>query len=364
MRVPFVDLARQYRHCEQSLQQAFKRVGESGHYILGPEVKAFEEEFADYCGCKYAVSVGNGSDALLLPLLAMNLGPEDEVITAPNSFCASAWVIVKAGAKLVFSDLDEDTMNLDTEKLEEAVTSKTRALLPVHLTGRIADMEAINTIAERHNLRVIEDAAQAVGARRNGYRAGTLGWCGGFSLHPLKSLHVYGDGGILTTDDPDLAEQVRLLRNHGLEQGVCKVWGINSRLDELQAAFLRVKLPMLDDWNARSREIAKRYIDGLRGKVTTPPLEAHEEPIFHRFMVRHEERDRLASFLAERGVETRINYPVPLHLHPAAREMGFEPGDFPVAEKLANTILSLPLYPELEDHEIDYVIEQVLAFPG
>ncbi len=363
MRVPFVDLARQYKALSPKFHAALDAVGESGHYILGPEVSALETEFARYCGTQFAVSVGNGSDALLLPLLYLGLGPEDEVITAPNSFAASAWVVVKSGARLVFCDVDEQTMNLDPEQVRSAVTPNTRALLPVHLTGRIADMEALGAIANDRALKLIEDSAQAVGARRDGARAGSLGWCAGFSLHPLKNLHGYGDGGLITTNDRALVTWLQKFRNHGLHNGCCEFWGINSRLDEVQAAFLRIKLPLLDSWNDRYRTLAQRYIEGLRDTVDVPKLYSNEEPVFHRFMLRHERRDELKAFLEGRGVETRVNYPIPLHLHPAARNLGYQRGDFPISEKLANSILSLPLYPEMTEVEVDYVIEQILAFP-
>lgn len=362
MRVPFVDLARQYRSLQTQLQEALQRVGESGYYILGPEVGGFETEFSQYCETRFAVGVGNGSDALLLPLLCMELGPEDEVVTAPNSFAASAWVIAKAGARLVFCDVDEETMNLDPELLESSVGPNTRALLPVHLTGRLAAMEKINELAAARGLKVIEDAAQAVGARRHGTRAGAFGWCAGFSLHPLKNLHGYGDGGVITSNDEELVASLKKYRNHGLHQGTCEFWGINSRLDELQAAFMRVKLPLLESWNRRYRDLALRYLDGLEDKVRVPRFESYEEPVFHRFMIRHPQRDRLAEFLQERGVGTRVNYPVPLHLHPAARPHGYARGDFPVTERLADTILSLPLYPEMTEAEVDYVIEQIREF--
>lgn len=360
MRVPFVDLARQFRELQPELQEALRRVGESGMYVLGPENLAFEREFAAYCGSEFAVAVANGSDALLLPLLCLNLGPQDEVITAPNSFVASAWVIHRSGAKIVFCDVEEDSMNLDPELARQAITPNTRALLPVHLTGRVADMEALGQLG----LPVVEDAAQAVGARRHGRRAGSLGWCAGFSLHPLKNLHVYGDGGVITTNDAELVEQLRKLRNHGLQnRDCCEFWGLNSRLDEVQAAFLRCKMPLLDPWTERFRAVAGRYRKALDGKMQVPSEKEGEEQVYHRFMVRHPERDRLADFLLQRGVETRVNYPIPLHLQPAAKSLGYGAGDFPVAEKLARSILSLPCYPELSDAEVDFVIESVLAFP-
>jgi len=363
MQVKFVDLAREYRQLSAAFHECLERVGESGHYILGPEVRGFEEEFAAYCGTRHAISVGNGSDALLLALHCLGVGPGDEVVTAPNSFIASAWVIARTGARIVFCDVRADDMNLDPERLRQVVGPKTRAIIPVHLTGRVARMEEIQAIAASCGARVIEDAAQAVGATRNGRKAGALGWCAGFSLYPLKNLHAYGDGGVVTTNDDELATQLRKYRNHGLrDRDVCEFWGINSRLDELQAAFLRVKLPLLDGWNERFRAIARRYQAALGEHYSLPPWESEEMPVFHRYIIQHPERDRLAAYLQERGVETKVNYPIALHLQPAAAGLGYRRGDFPVCERLCDTILSLPMHAHLQDAEVDYVIETMLAF--
>lgn len=360
--VRFVDLGRQYLRLRTEILEKFDEISRSGDYILSREGAAFEQEFADYCGVPHAIGVGNGSDALLLSLLALGVGPGDEVVTVPNSFVASAWVIARTGARIVFCDTGED-MNMDPARLREAVTPKTKAVLPVHLTGRVADMDAILKVAREFNLRVVEDAAQAVGARRNGRRAGAFGDCAGFSLHPLKNLHVHGDGGVITTPDPDICAFLKKSRNHGLRnRDECEFWGMNSRLDEVQAAIARIKLPRLDEWNERFRTLAGRYRLGLEGVAGIPGEESGEEPVYHRFMIRHEQRDALQAHLAARGVETKVNYPIPLHLQPAAAGLGYREGDFPVAERLARTILSLPLYPELEEDDVDYVIETIKDF--
>jgi len=360
--VPFVSLDRQYLDLRDELHEAFDRVGRSGMYIMGQELERFESEAAEFCGTRYALGVANGSDALFLILKALGVGAGDEVITCPNSFIASAWVIVAANAKPVFVDAADD-YNIDPDLLERAITPRTRAMIPVHLTGRPARMDQINALAERHGLAVIEDAAQAIGARYGGRRVGSLGTAAGFSLHPLKNLGVYGDGGLVTTNDPALYERLSLLRNHGLRnRDECTVWGYNSRLDPLQAAFASLKLKRLDRWNARCRDIARRYRRGLEDVVAVPRDRPEEEPAYHNFIVRHAKRDQLMAHLTQRGVGTRVHYPIPIHLQDCARNLGYKQGDFPRAELQARTILSLPIYPELSDAEIDYVIESLCSF--
>lgn len=362
MRVDFVDLTRQYASLREEILAAFDRVSSSGTFVLGAELEAFETEFAALCGRAHGIGVGNGSDALYLALRALGIGPGDEVITAANSFVATAWVIDRTGAKIVFADVGDD-MNLDPTGVADRVTERTAAILPVHLTGRVADMDALGAIARRHGLALVEDAAQAVGARRGGRVAGSFGHAAGFSLHPLKNLHVHGDGGIVVTEDADLAARMRAERNHGLvDRDHCAFWGINSRLDPVQAAIARVKLEHLEKWTARQREIAARYRSELAGVVAVPSEGQDEAPVYHRFMVRHPERDRLRAHLASRGVGSAVNYPIPLHLQPAAAGLGYRPGDLPVAERLAATILSLPCYAELRDEEVDAVIAAVRSF--
>jgi dTDP-4-amino-4,6-dideoxygalactose transaminase len=364
MKIPFVDLARQFRSIESELTQAFLDVGRSGIYIMGERLESFERKAAEFCGVKHAVGVADGSDALFLILKALGIGPGDEVITATNSFIASAWVIVAVGAKPVLVDVSED-FNIDPQKIEAAITSRTKAIIPVHLTGRAAAMDEINDIAARHGLKVVEDAAQAIGATYRGRRVGSLGIAAGFSLHPLKNLGVYGDGGLITTDDSTLNAKLRLLRNHGLRnRDECEIWGYNSRLDTLQAAFAEIKLAKLDTWNRRCREIANAYRSALSAYVQVPVDQPWEECVYHNFVIRTDQRDELMAHLKESGVDTRVHYPIPIHLQDAARDLGYHHGDFPNAERYALTMISLPIYPELSDEEVAIVITSVISFFG
>jgi dTDP-4-amino-4,6-dideoxygalactose transaminase len=359
VKVPFVNLGAEYLLLRDRILDRVDEISRRGSYVLGAEVKEFERAFADYCGVNHAIAVGNGSDALILALWIHGVGAGDEVIIPPNSFVATAWAVARTGATIVFADVGED-MNLDPAKVREAVTPRTKVIMPVHLTGRIARMDEITNIAEEHGVMVLEDAAQAVGAKRGGRRAGSFGWAAGFSLHPLKNLHVQGDGGVCVTNDGCMAEEMRKYRNHGLRnRDECEFWGVNTRLDTIQAAIALLKLPHLDKWNARNREIATRYREALGDRLSVPGETAGEEPVYHRFMVCHPHRDRLAQALAEQGVETRVNYPLPLHLHQAAADLGYQRGDFPRAEELAATILSLPLYHTMTDEQVDCVIEAV-----
>lgn len=361
-KVPFVDLGRQYEGLREEIIEAIDRVSRSGAYVMGPDVESFEKAFAEYCGVVHGIAMGNGSDALHLPLLARGIGEGDEVITAPNSFIASAWTIARTGARVVFADVGED-MNLDPDAVEAAITPRTKAIMAVHLTGRIAKMDALAAVAERHGVLLIEDAAQAVGATLGGVKAGAFGDFAGFSLHPLKNLHVQGDAGICVTNDSALAEELKQYRNHGLvNRAECAFWGVNTRMDTIQAAIGLIKLKHLDAWNDRYREIAARYTDELGGMVMVPVHGENEKPVYHRYMVRTEWRDGLQQFLQEKGIGTAVNYPIPLHLQPAAKELGYSLGSFPIAERLANEILSLPLYPELQDDEVECVIEAVKQF--
>lgn len=361
MHVPFVNLGAEYIALREPILARIDEISRRGTYVLGPEVGEFEEAFAAYCGVKHAVGVGSGSDALILSLWICGVGEGDEVIVPPNSFAATAWAVARTGARIVFADVGED-MNIDPAKVREAITPRTKAIMPVHLTGRIAAMDEILGIAREHGLAVIEDAAQAVGATNQGRKAGSFGLAAGFSLHPLKNLHVHGDGGVCVTNDDHMAEVLRKYRNHGLRnRDECEFWGVNTRLDTIQAAIALLKLPHLDEWNARHREIARRYQEGLGDVVGVPRDAVNEEPVYHRFMIRHPQRDHLAAGLAGRGVETRVNYPLPLHLHQAAKGLGHRRGDFPRAEEMADTILSLPLYHTMTDAHVDHVISSVRA---
>ena len=361
-RVPFVSLERQYLALRSELLTEFDRIGVSGTYIMGEILERFETEAASFCGTKYALGVASGSDALFLVLKGLGIGVGDEVITCPNSFIASTWVIVSAGARPVFVDVRDD-YNIDPGLLGAAITPRTKAIIPVHLTGRPADMDAVNHVARIHHLHVIEDAAQAMGARYKGRRTGSLGLAAGFSLHPLKNLGVYGDGGLITTDDSNLYNRLTCLRNHGLRnRDECEMWGFNSRLDTLQAAFALIKLRRLDQWNRTCREIAERYREALRNSVRVPEDKAYEESVYHNFIIQTDKRDDLMEFLAQQGVGTRIHYPIPIHLQECARELGYQKGDFPVTESLANVILSLPIYPDLTSDEINHVISSIIRF--
>jgi len=357
--VPFVNLQAQYQAIREEVLEAFDRVSKTGIYVLGPELEEFEYAISSYLGSRYSVGVGSGSDALFLSLLALEIGEGDEVITAPNSFVASASAINATGAKIVFADVQED-YNIDPQKVSAAITSKTKAIMPVHLTGKVADMESISTLALENNLHVVEDAAQAIGAKRRGKHAGTFGDIGCFSLHPLKNLHLHGDGGILVSDNESIIDRVRLLRNHGLEdRDHATLWGYNSRLDEVQAAIGRVKLKYLDTWNKRYRDIAQHYSVALGSMNVAPNHYEFEQPIYHRYVITHSHRDLLKAKLMKRRIHTAINYPIPLHMQRAASKLGYKKGDFPVAEKLSDNILCIPIYPELTDFQVEYVAENV-----
>lgn len=362
IKVPFVNLGLQYLSVKNEILEAFDSISRRGAYIMGPELQSFEKNFAAYCGTKYALGIGNGGDALFLVLKALGIGPGDEVITAANSFIASAWAIAGVGAKTVFVDVKSD-YNIDIEKLRQAITPKTKAIMPVHLTGRPADMDQIMALAKEKNLHVIEDAAQAVGATYKGKKTGSFGIAGCFSLHPLKNLHVHGDGGAITTNDQALYEKVSLLRNHGLKnRDECVIWGHNSRLDTIQAAIADIKLKHLDKWNDRFRAIGERYNKELAGCVSVPLSRENETQIFHRYIITTDQRDQLQAHLLNKGIETKVNYPIPLHLQECSKELGYKKGSFPVSERLAETILSLPIYAELEDSQVDLVIQEVKSF--
>jgi dTDP-4-amino-4,6-dideoxygalactose transaminase len=337
---------------------------DSGWYILGPELEAFEDEFARYCEVKHCVGVANGLDALHLILRAMGIGPGDEVIVPSNTYIATWLAVSYAGATPVPVEPDEGTYDIDPARIEAAVSERTRAILPVHLYGQTADMDPINEIAARHGLKVLEDAAQAHGARYKGRRAGSLGHAAGWSFYPGKNLGAFGDAGAVTTDDAELADRVRVLRNYGSRvKYLNEVKGFNSRLDPLQAAFLRVKLGHLDEWNARRRTVAARYLEALAGvpDLTLPRVPAWAEPIWHQFVVRHPRREALQGTLTAQGVGTMIHYPIPPHLSAAYAELKMAPGAYPIAEALANTVLSLPIGPHVDPEQCGRVISCVRA---
>ncbi len=364
MRIPLLDLKAQYKTIKDEVDRAIKEVCESQKFALGPAVARFEQNAAEYCGCKFAVGVSSGTDALLVSLMALEIGPGDEVITTPFSFFATAGSVARVGAKPVFVDIDPDTFNIDAAGIEEKITDKTRAIIPVHLFGQVADMETILEIAGRHNVAVIEDAAQAIGATRNGTAAGNFGVCGCLSFYPTKNLGCFGDGGMVTTNDPDFAEKIRMLRNHG--QGPAyfyKVVGGNFRLDGIQGAVLGVKLRYLDAWNEKRRRNAALY-DGLfsESPVETPRIDSTNVSIYHQYTVKVPERDKLKEFLADNEIGSAVFYPKPLHLQDCFKELGYKPGHLPVAERLCGEVLSLPVYPELTPEQIEHVAAIVLRF--
>jgi dTDP-4-amino-4,6-dideoxygalactose transaminase len=364
---PFLDLKAQFVDIRGEVLDALARVFESQHFILGSEVVAFEQEVAAYVGAKFAIGCGSGSDALLLAQMAIGIKPGDEVITAPFTFGATAGSIARLGARPVFVDIHPDTFNLDERKLEAAITSRTRAIMPVHLFGQPADMDLIMDVARRHELSVIEDAAQAIGARWKGRGAGTIGTFGCFSFFPSKNLGGAGDGGLITTNDPELAQKVGVLRVHGARKKYkYEELGINSRLDALQAAVLRVKLHHLQDWTLARRRNAEAYRELFEEfKLTQVILPRSTEECFHvynQFSIRVRLRDELQKHLRGQGIPTEIYYPNPLHLEAAFKYLGYRSGDFPASESVCLEVLSLPIYPELKKEQQRAVVEVIAEF--
>jgi dTDP-4-amino-4,6-dideoxygalactose transaminase len=365
MKVPFLDLSSPYEELNAELDEAYLRCMRSGWYILGGEVEAFEQEYAAYCGVKFCVGVGNGLDALHLILRALDIGPGDEVIVSSNTYIATWLAISYAGATPVPVEPDAATYTLDPERVEAAITSRTRAIMPVHLYGQPADMDPIMAIASRHGLKVIEDNAQAQGALYKGRRTGSLGDAAGNSFYPGKNLGAFGDAGAVTTNDRQLAERVRALGNYGSKQKYYNEFqGFNSRLDELQAAFLRVKLAKLDTWNKKRRLVAERYRQELADfpGFHLPWVPRWSEPVWHQFALRCNDRNELKDSLTQSGIGTLIHYPVPPHLSGAYENAGWKRGDFPIAEEIADTELSLPIGPHLGLDSQTMVIEAVREF--
>lgn len=365
MRVPFFDLARQHRALARDLEAAVRPVLEGSAFILGPQVAAFEKDFAAFCGCRHAIGVACGLDGIKLALRALGIGPGDEVITAANTFIATAFAISSVGATPVLADADSGTLNIDPARAAEAITPRTRALMPVHLYGQPAEMDPLLDLARQHGLPIVEDASQAHGARYRGRRTGSLGALGAFSFYPAKNLGAFGDGGLVTTNDGALAERVATLRNYGsIVKYHHDLLGENSRLDTVQAAILQVKLRHLDGWNAKRRRLALRYGELLKdvGDLILPNPPAHLEHVYHLYVVRTKRRDALQKHLADQGIGTMVHYPIPIHLQRAYAGMSWKAGQFPVAEQTAGEILSLPLFPELTDPEQDCVAEAVARF--
>ena len=363
MKIPFVNLRAQYDAVKPQIDAAIASVLSRSAYVGGAEIEDFERWFAQYCGVGHAIGVSSGTRALELVLRALKIGAGDEVITSANTFIATAAAITAAGARPVLVDVDEDTGNLDPKLVERAVTAKTKAIMPVHLYGRPAAMEQIGAIATRTGISIVEDAAQAHGARHRGARAGSLGTAGCFSFYPTKNLGAFGDGGLVTTNSEELAARLRLLRDHGrVGKYEHDVVGYTARLDTLQAAVLRVQAERLDEWNARRRQVADWYRELLPAPVAWTKDDPRDECVYHLFVVRVSNRDALRAHLDARGVGTGIHYPVPVHLQPAYRQLGYSVGDFPITERLTREIVSLPMHPFLTRADVEHVVAAIADF--
>lgn len=366
MKIPYVNLSLQHVPIKKEILQAISAVIDKGDFVLGNGIGKFEENFAKLCEVKYAVGVNSGTDALIFALKAIGINSGDEVITVANSFMTTTSAIVLVGANPVFVDVKQDyTMN--SKQIEELISQKTKAIIPVHLTGKPADMNSIVSIARKHGIKVIEDCAQAVSAKYHGKKVGSFGEVGCFSLHPLKTLNACGDGGVITTNDKALYEKVRIYRNNGfLNRDTCTAWSNNSRLDTLQAQLLIVKLKYLEHWTKKRIENAKYYITHLTGipQIQLPQIKSNERSVFHTFVIQAEDRDDLRDFLISHGIETKIHYPIPIHLQPIAKKLGYKKGSLPETEKQSMRIVSLPVYPELTKRQLAYIVSNIRNFYG
>lgn len=365
MKVPFSTFEHMHNEIRNNLNQAYNKVLDNSWFIRGDECKKFEEEYAEYCGVKYCVGVASGLDSLILILRAMDIGIGDEVIVPSNTYIATALAITYVGAKPVFVEPVIETFNIDVNKIEEKITKNTKAIIAVHLYGRTADMDSINILAKKYNLKVIEDAAQAHGAKYKGQRAGSLGDAAGFSFYPGKNLGALGDAGCVTTNDKTIADKVRILGNYGSDYKYHNVYkGVNSRLDEMQASFLRVKLLYLDKWNEDRRNTAKKYLHGITNPLIKLPLPTSEmyEQIYHLFVIRCERRDELEKYLSQNGVGTLKHYPIPMHEQECYKDLCIKHGELPIAEEISRTVLSIPMYYGITEQEINYVINTINKF--
>ncbi|NFH79130.1 DegT/DnrJ/EryC1/StrS family aminotransferase [Clostridium botulinum] len=391
MNIPLIDLKAQYKSISEDLDRVTKEVLSSANYIMGKNVSDFEKDFADYIGVKHAISVGNGTDALVIALKSLGIGAGDEVITSTFTYFASAECISAVGAKPVFVDAEKDTFNIDPSKIEEKITKKTKAIIPVHIFGQSADMDEINKIAKKYNLKVIEDACQAVGAKYKGKMIGALSDMACFSFFPTKNLSCAGDGGMIVTSDDNVATIARALRTHGSGETGQKAYnllnninedidksntgddtvynplkyynyliGYNSRLDAIQAAILKVKLPHLDKWNSKRKEIAKIYDENFKdSNVVTPSVRQENESVYHQYVLQTEDREKMLNKLKDKGVAAGVYYPVPLHLQKVYKDLGYKEGDMPVAEYLSHRTFAIPVYPELTEEQIRYIIDSI-----
>ncbi|MFC1502489.1 DegT/DnrJ/EryC1/StrS family aminotransferase [bacterium] len=366
MKIPMVDLVAQYKSIQKEIDKVVKDVIESGWFVMGPNVQAFEEEMAGYCEVDHGIVCNSGTDALQMALMAIGVGPGDEVITTPFTFVATAEVIALLGAKPVYVDVEPETFLIDVKKIENVITKKTKAVIPVHLFGQIVDMDRLNAIAKKHKLVVIEDACQAVGATYKKQKACRLGDMGCLSFFPAKNLGAYGDGGMILTSDEKVAQKLRMIRDHGSDRRYHHaVLGVNSRLDAIQAAILRVKLRHLDDWNEARKDRASLYSELLKdAPVSLPVIKESNDHVFHQYSILVEDRDGLQKHLGDAGIATAIHYPVPLHLQPAFKQPKLGKGSFPVAEAAAHNIISLPMYPELKEEVIHFITGKIIEYTG
>lgn len=369
-KVPLLDLSAQYEPIAGEIEGAIKSVLDSQKYILGPEVASLETELAEYCQSKYGIGCASGSDALLLALMAYDIGAGDEVITTPYTFFATVGAIVRLGAQPVLVDIEPGSFNIDERLIEQAITPRTKAIIPIHLFGQCAEMEKINNLAEKNGFHVVEDAAQAIGAEYKEKRAGSLGDLACFSFYPSKNLGGVGDGGLITTSDESLSAKLKALRAHGAKIKYFHDWiGINSRLDSIQAAILRVKLKYVEAWTEGRIENARRYRDLFSqcslvddGSVQLPPELSDRRHIYNQFVIRAHRRDELKAYLKNRGIGTEVYYPQPLHLQPCFQNLGHKVGDFPESERASNESVAIPIYPELSKSDLEYVVECIVDF--
>ncbi|MFS0865163.1 DegT/DnrJ/EryC1/StrS family aminotransferase [Fredinandcohnia sp. 179-A 10B2 NHS] len=365
MKIPMVDLKEELKVVGDSIKRSVMEVIDSGSYILGEKGRYFEQQVANYLGANFAAGVANGTDALLLALEALDIGPGDQVITTPFTFFATAEMIARVGAIPVFVDIEPETYNMDPQKIEAVITEKTKAIIVVHLFGKAIDMYSIKEIAAKYNLKIIEDAAQGIGTVYNGEKVGQIGDIGSFSLFPSKNLGAFGDAGIVVTNNVEMYEKVCQLRNHGSkERYIHSYIGVNSRLDEIQAAILIEKLKLLDTFLDRRREIANNYTIEVSNIVKTPPIIHDRTHTFHQYCIQTEKRDELSKFLNKMGIASAIYYPIPLHLQKAFQYLNYQKGDFPISEKVANEILALPIFPMMSEFQQEYIISAIKEFEG